>query len=529
LILTNNLFGTEIDQRAGALAAFALTMKAAAKRKLFLKNPVEPNVCVLDPISFSVDELNYLVIKDGDRHAEEAFWNQFAEADTFGALIRPNSGLAVRLAQHLTTLDDDGDLFRADALIRAQRVIGQATYLTREYAVVVANPPYMGSKQMNALLSQFMKDAFPESKSDLFAGFIERCLALLPRGGYAGMMTPFVWMFNSSYARLRDRLIHRDAIDSLVQLEYSGFDGATVPICAFVLCRGREGSVGAFIRLADFVGPAAQGPSALQIIQQDRAKLRGMASNGMDRHLYRVASADFATVPGSPVAFWLSEKMRAAFATGTPIGHVAAPRKGIDTGENAEFLRMWWEVSRSQLAIDRGPEGKWLPYNKGGGFRRWYGNREVVVNWEFDGAAIRARTGWASRKPTLRNLDFMKREGFSWGTVSSGGFSARYTPPGALFDNGGCTLFADQGLDRLGALLNSTTNDLFLGFLAPTLNFQPGDIALVPLAPGFNTFHVGSSECVNNAREDYDSFEDSWDFTWNPLVRQACDSAKPLD
>jgi type II restriction/modification system DNA methylase subunit YeeA len=224
LILANNLHGTEIDQRAGALAAFALTMKAAAKRKLFIKNPVEPNVCVLDPISFSADELSYLVTNDGDRQAEEAFWNLFAEADTFGSLIRPDAALTVRLAQHLTTLDDDGDLFRADALIRAQRVIGQATYLTREYAVVVANPPYMGSKQMNALLSQFMKDEFPDSKSDLFAAFIERCTNFAGPRGTVAMITMQSWMFLGSYEKLRASLLTKQQITSMLHLGARAFD-----------------------------------------------------------------------------------------------------------------------------------------------------------------------------------------------------------------------------------------------------------------------------------------------------------------
>ena len=175
LILTNNLHGTEIDQRAGSLAAFALTMKARARQRTFFNKHVEPNICVIQPISFTPDELDFLVTKDGDRQAEESFWNQFAEADTLGSLIQPDPDLTVRLARHLETLEDDGDMLVSDAFDRARIAIRQAEYLSPKYSVVVANPPYMGSKQMNGLLSQFMKDTYPDSKSDLFAGFIERC------------------------------------------------------------------------------------------------------------------------------------------------------------------------------------------------------------------------------------------------------------------------------------------------------------------------------------------------------------------
>lgn len=191
----------------------------------------------------------------------------------------------------------------------------------------------------------------------------------------------------------------------------------------------------------------------------------------------------------------------------------------MDTGENEAFLRFWWEVSRSRLSTDGTPGKKWYPYNKGGGFRRWYGNRESVINWESDGSAIRARSTWSSRKPTLRNQDYMLREGFSWGTISSGGFSARYSPRGALFDNGGCTLFADEELARLGALVNSSTADYYFAFLAPTLNFQPGDVGKLPIPPTFDRVAIEAERCVEISREDWDSHEGSFDFGHLRLVR----------
>ncbi|WP_141013089.1 BREX-1 system adenine-specific DNA-methyltransferase PglX [Nocardioides sambongensis] len=222
LILANNLYGTEIDPRAGALAAFALTMKAAAKRRLFLKDTVEPNICVPDPITFSPDELTYLITKDGERHAEEAVWNQFAEADTIGALIQPDAALVARLGRHLDTLTDRGDIFRADALEWARRVLAQAEYLLRRYAVVVANPPYMGSGNMGRALTEFVKSEYLEYKQDLYACFVRRGLDLTLPGGVVAMVTGDTWLSIKSFEDLRHNLLKTAAIKSLVHIRDSG-------------------------------------------------------------------------------------------------------------------------------------------------------------------------------------------------------------------------------------------------------------------------------------------------------------------
>ncbi|MED5811517.1 BREX-1 system adenine-specific DNA-methyltransferase PglX [Mycolicibacterium sp. 050232] len=511
LILANNLYGAEIDPRAGALAAFALTMKAAGMRKLFLKTPVAPNICVIEPISFTPDELNLLTTKDGDRDDEEAFWNQFRDADTLGSLIQPNADATARAAGVLERLKDQEATFYYDTLVRARKAVEQADLLSRKYSVVTANPPYMGSKNMDARLATYAMQDFPSSKSDLFAMFIERCLDLLPVGGYSGLMTPFVWMFIASYEALRKRLIRDDAIITLVQLEYSGFDGATVPVCAYVLRRGQSDHIGAFVRLADFVGPAVQGPKAYEVIQADRMRRAGRPSGGMDRHLYRIATSEFSKVPGTPIAYWLSDAMRAAFAKGRPLREGAEPRKGMDTGENARFLRGWWEVSRSKTSLTEFRSGYWVPYNKGGGFRRWYGYREFLVDWRSGGSEMRTRSG----------AKYFGREGWTWGTVTSGGFSIRYTPAGAAFDNGGCTLFSQNDLSVAALILNSTTADSILAAISPTLNFQPINVGAVPIMVSDALSSVADSavkELVSCSRADWDSFETSWDFTEAPWL-----------
>ena len=207
LILTHNLYGTEIDPRAGALAAFALTMKARAKQRMFFNRQVEPNVCVIEPISFSPDELDFLRTQGGDRHEEIAFWNQFEHADTFGSLIQPDSHATARLARHLTTLDDGGNIYKAEALAWAGRAITQAEYLTPRYSVVVANPPYMGGKNMDPALSEWVRAQWPAGKSDLFSAFMERSLSFVRPSGLIGMVTMQNWMFLSSFQKLRELIV----------------------------------------------------------------------------------------------------------------------------------------------------------------------------------------------------------------------------------------------------------------------------------------------------------------------------------
>jgi len=522
LIVTHNLYGTEIDPRAGALAAFALTMKAAARRKLFLKNPVEPNVCVLDPITFTSDELSYLVTKGGDRHAEEAFWNQFANADTFGSLIQSDPELTVRLADHLVALDDEGDILRAEVLHWAARVIDQATYLTRGYAVAVANPPYMGSKQMNALLSQFMKDEYPDSKSDLFAAFIERCTSFAAPRGAVAMITMQSWMFLSSYARLRDSLLAHQQIASMLHLGAKAFDsigGEVVSSTAFVLTNKPGKRAGSFVRLVDG-NSEAEKVSALHAALDARTR---------ESDFYQASRSDFASIPGTPIVYWLSEKMRAAFKTGRQLGDVAEPNQGLITADNDRFLRQWWEVSegrtglgcRSRVEASESHQ-RWFPYNKGGDFRRWYGNQEYVVNWEHDGDEIRAfgteDGGRARSRP--QNVDYYFKPTISWSDISSGAPSFRRFPWGFIHGNKGNSVFGSPLLlDRLLGVMNAPCATMILEALTPTMTASVGDVAKTPIPDSSAELSTSTIESlVAVAQTDWDTYEISWGFERNPLV-----------
>lgn len=526
LILTNNLYGVEIDPRAGALAAFALTMKARAKQRTFFKKQVEPSVCVLDPIRFTPDEINFLLTRGGAKHAEAAYWNQFARADLFGSLIQPDPELTVRLKQHIAQLDDGGDMLLADVLDLAERVIEQAEYLAQCYHVAVANPPYMGSSNMLSAAAAFAKEHFPDSKTDLFTMFIERCLGLTVEHGLTAMITMQSWMFLSSYEKLRERILSQAPLASMVHLGARAFDsigGEVVATTAFVLqCAGDEQAAAVYVRTVDGGDEAAKRRALLEAITDSACGWR-----------YSASAADLREVPGSPIAYWLSGSMRRAFLLGSRLGSVAAVRKGMVTTDNDRFVRQWYEVSRSKAGFGMSREEAkdsrrtWFPQVKGGSFRKWYGNLESVVNWRNDGEDLKRHIvqlyGGGSYTKEIRSEEFYFRRGIAWSKISTGELGARLLPEGALFNDASAVAFTGNvsDLNVMLAVLNSSACQELLRALAPTLNFSPGTIAEIPVAH-FDTvasdIESRTSFLISTAREDWDSFETSWDFMANPLV-----------
>ncbi|PJI93568.1 BREX-1 system adenine-specific DNA-methyltransferase PglX [Luteimicrobium subarcticum] len=538
LILSHNLYGIEIDPRAGALAAFALTMKAAARRKLFLKKPVAPNVRVLEPVKFTSDELDLLRpptigrvkrsrgtetldLFDPTRDEIDGFWNQFQHADTFGSLIRPDADLIAPLRTHVETLEDD-ILGAAELREAAENVLDQAEYLTQRYHVAIANPPYMGGKQMNPLLSQFMKNEYPDSKSDLFAGFIERCTGLALPHGAAAMITMQSWMFLSSYEKLRSSLLANQWITSMLHLGARAFDsvgGEVVSSTAFVLTNlpsESRNQAGSFIRLVDGNSES----------EKARALSAALSERTTDAGFHLASGDDFADVPGSPIVYWLSEKMRAVFTTGARLGTVASLAVGLQTGDNNRFLRQWWEVSGVRTAFsctsreDAAASGaRWFPYNKGGEFRKWYGNQDYVLNWENDGAEI------VDFKPrsVIRNPKTYFSPSVSWSDISSGEAAFRRYPAGFVHDSTGHSGFGGHAvLDQISLLLNSRYVMEVMQVLAPTMHFHIGYVGLVPVADGVRALATSAvDDLVETSREDWDISETSWNFAQDPLVALA--------
>jgi type II restriction/modification system DNA methylase subunit YeeA len=550
LILEHNLHGLDIDERAVQLASFAVLMKARAKNQRILRKPPKLNILTvrstrhisLDQFQTTGQSAKAAPISDYQLTLGsisgipqqlplmqpttapsvraypllDKLLKTFEDADHLGSLISPSEFDGVKLYAQLDEIETNTPIFVSE-IAKLREIIRQAELLSEKYWVVVANPPFMGGKRINPLLQEFLKEEYGDYKSDIFAAFIVRNFKLTVQNGQLGFMSPFVWMFLSSYEKLRKFLISEKTIVSLVKPSYTSFfESAIVPLVTFVVKNKFEDQKGIYVDLG-YLGSAESQP----------IKLKEAIANPDCGYLYYAKAADFAKIPGSAIAYWISQHEINSYNEGNLLQKNCYPKKGLDTGENDQFLRYWYEVEdcKSSLHCSANNRGlnsfaKWFPYNKGGDYRKWYGNREYLINWENDGIHLKSRLNRTSQKPTLRNQSFYFREGFTWTTVSSSNFSARYTPQGALFDNGGCTLFSETNLFVYGAFINSKVANRYLDFLAPTLNFQPGDIGNIlyrDLDQNTKTL-IFSQKLVSIAKSDWDHFETSWDFQSHPLL-----------
>ena len=390
--------------------------------------------------------------------------------------------------------------------------------IAMKFDAVIANPPYMGNKYLNPLLKEYLKKHYKGFEKDLFSAFMIRDLDFTKESGQLGFMSPFVWMFISSYEELRTHFIDNATLTSLIQLEYSGFDGATVPICTFTLAKAHiPNYTGSYIKLSDFKGHENQAPKTLEAIK-----------NPDCGWFYNAKPDDFKKISGSPVAYWVSDKVRDAFTSDMSFEEFGTPRQGLGTGNNARFTRCWFEVCIDDIFFDAKnnkealeSKRKWFPYTKGGGFRKWFGNELDVVNWEHDGSEIKeALKGMNPNIP--RSEEHYFKEGITWGLITSAEFSARYSKHGAIFDVGGSKAMpSKQNIYPALGLLNSKMSAVFLKTLNPTLNFQVGDIKRIPI----NLSKISSvstivEQTLNLAKTDWNNYETSWDFTENPLIRE---------
>lgn len=505
LILKYNLYGMEIDERAASLAAFALTMKARSRSRRFFKKQVEPNIQRIAPIPFEegdVADLNDLYQVDLDF----TVWNTYAKADVYGSLIQPPQEL-VDLAASAEDTEAETTLFDSLLRERVEEVFAQTRYLARKYAAVVANPPYMGAKNMSGELKQFVQDHYEDGKADLFAAFIYRLLGMVPEHGQLGFMTPYVWMFISSYEQMRQHIIRQEHISSLIQLEYSGFEGATVLICTFTLEKGHSDRKSAFVRLSDFVGAKQQGPRALGII--DAHNNEQSAHSGMRKYFFEVNQHEFAQIPGSPIVYWLGEQLRKTLIN--PASDTILFSDGlIKTGDNLQYLRLWWEL----ISTDVNNKSRYRFCAKGGKERNYYGNLNNVVKWDEE-----TRDYYRSDKVARISPKYLwDKEGITWTKISSRGGTFRLLRKEDIAETGGPSLFLKDNVDGndllsfIGVITSSLAPYILQG-LNPTLNYQTGDVLRFPLPikkeealPSLVHSMIGSS------KEDWDSFETSWDF-----------------
>ena len=391
--------------------------------------------------------------------------------------------------------------------------------LARSFDVVVANPPYMGSSSFNPFMSKWIKKQYPDSCKDLCTAFIERGYTLARKRGYDTMVTMQSWMFLGSFERMRNRIIDEKSTVTMAHLGPRAFDaigGEVVSVTANVLYNSSANAKGSYFRLVDIIGS-----------EPKRLKLLEAIQNPNCGWFYRADATTFHDIPGSPIAYWASKAILHAFRSGNPLAELARPRQGLATGDNNRFLRCWWEPSLEAIGLGKTSrtesiesEKKWFPCNKGGGFRKWYGNNSIVIDWENDGKALKEFPG-----SVIRNPDYYFREGMTWGTISSAKLSMRYSPSGFIPETKGSMCFAEQGKSIFAYLgiSNSSVEELLLTALAPTLDFHEGPLGKTPIpVNGLIQFDELIEQlvigCISLSRTDWDSQETSWDFKRNSLV-----------
>ena len=519
LILTHNLYGIEIDQRAGALAAFALTMKAREKYRRFLTGGkvVQPNICVLENISIDPEDLSAYMDKVGRdlfSGGLQGVVNQWEEADNFGSLIRPLVTDVSEVLEHLRERQLGEDLFLAGVHQKVLTALRQADYLSPKYHVVVANPPYMGTSGLNDSMREFSASFFEHSKEDLYCMFIERFAELSGNNGLAAFITMHSWMFGERYRRFRPRFLGENSILCLAHFGAHAFDsigGEVVQTAAAVSQAKQENASTVFHRLVD---------------GEDEAAKRGMLLEDANR--YVLECSRFAAIDGWPIVYWLPKEMLELFNTLPSFDDVATTRKGIVTGDNDRFIRYWFEVSSANTSLTSmsrdesvASQARWFPYTKGGTFRKWYGNQEFVVNWQNDGEEMRnnPHSSGTRNAGSNFNLDFIFREGITWNNISSSSFGFRLQPAGSLFDQKGSMLFS-KGISHLSLLayLNCSVASLALSGLCPTLDINSGSISKLPYDEGVVADTETIQRAVEIAESDWNASEMSPDFSTLPLI-----------
>lgn len=493
LILKHNLYGMEIDERAVSLAAFALTMKARSRSRRFFKKQVEPNIQRIAPISFEegeVAELNDLY----QVNLDSMVWNTYAKADVYGSLIQPPREL-VDLASSAEDTEDEITL--ADSLLRecADEVFAQTRYLARKYMAVVANPPYMGAKNMSAELKQFVQDHYEDVKADLYGCFYVRFLKFAMEYGLEGMVLGDTWMFIKTFEEMRKDLIKKRRIESFLHIRditnHPDIFGANA---AFIICPCYVShKKTTFIKLTQ-TGVVRKRFELLSILAADKSKAR-----------FEVNQHEFVQIPGSPIVYWLSEAVFKIFDR-----KIA---KGVTTGDNARFLRFWWEcycrtIQFDRISLQETPLQRWVPCDKGGGFRRWSGNNEYIVDWTENGEKLFDFPG-----STPRNREITFKNALACSKISSGQPSFRRRNHGFAYSDAAVALSDSTLLSELNCFLNSTTALTIMQALSPTLNFEVGQIRSLPCKFGISAnWRDREKELVSASEKDWDSFETSWDF-----------------
>lgn len=513
-IFRRNLTGIDIDTRAKQLAQFALLLKACQRDASFADCHCMPRVLDMPQPYPDKEHLtralaDYIMTDNGEAITELAdAVCLMDEADNLGSIMK--FGLSERTRNILAIRTEEYE----QQTMPAESVSGLLPYmriilaLTERYHALVMNPPYMGSGNMNVVLSNYVKKNYEAGKADLFSVFMQVAEERLAENGKYGMINMQSWMFLSSFEKLRTHLLETLQIDSMLHLGPRTFDelsGEVVQNTAFVVTRHTPYTTGTYFRLVD-------GKSC-----GDKERMFLAGENGYPH----VSQQNFEKIPGCPIGYWVSEKVSKAFESSC-IGDKMITREGMATADNDRFLRLWHEVSLNHISMFNKTSDKWYPYNKGGGFRKWFGNRDYLVNWSNDGYDIKHNIDPTTGRIRSHNYngEYAFKKCGTWSAISSGTFAIRYCEEGFLWDSKGASGFSDNYLEYIIGLLNSKVSSKFLAVLAPTLDYKVGDIIRVPLIQQ-NKVTIDSlvSQNISISKSDWDAHETSWDFKENELVR----------
>ena len=524
LILTNNIYGIDIDPRCKQLAAFALTMKARAYHSRYLRRAVMPNTIALEAIEHDV------IASTGAWSSKSTMW-QFENVDTIGSLLQIDP-------KECSKIQVESGLFGT----RQQQLKTQAEYLSQKYHCVVTNPPYLG-KGFCDVLKNYVNKYYAEGKADLCTCFTLRQGDFTAKNGYYANIIPPSWMFLSTFEKLRRSIIENQTIQSLLHLSRGVFGADFGSVSCVIQNNKTENACGTYFRLIERTFQEFDERHLQQLYLKTLAnhdfkflfanytknvKEIGHSENGAKIYYPNINQSNFEKIPGCPIVYWVSENIRETFTRNLPLSAVCKPTQGLATADNGRFLRSWFEVNIERIgfgqknAASAAESGKkWFPYNKGGAFRKWYGNQEYIVNWENDGTEIRNFKGSVVRNPTT----YFKNS-ISWSKISAGNIAFRSYPNGFIYDVAGTSLFPfdETKYNYYIGVVNSNTIRHILKIMSPTLNFEVGQIATLPIADN-NSASISYcvSNCIATSKLDWDAHETSWDFKWNPLLERMND------
>ena len=527
-ILENNIYGLDIDKRAYQLAYFALMMKAREYYKRIFSKKLELNICYTRESNDINKEIIDFISNGNDKIKDELdlIYNLFLDAREYGSLIEAPKIDYNKIKNRLLEIENTDfynlfdELKKEEIKNKFYYVIKTSEILSKKYEVVATNPPYMGSSMMDSKLSKYTKKNYPDSKSDMFAVFIEKCNSLTAENGFCSMITMHAWMFLSSYEKLREKMTLIEILN-MVHLGTRAFDeigGEVVQTTVWIQRKNKINNFkGSYIRLVDFPGEENKKNKFLEILK-----------NKDKKYYFRKAKENFEKIPGMPIGYWVSDKVREIFETNTFFSEYGNTKKGVLTGNDLKYTRIWHEVSLKKIGFFLKNYGemieknyKWIPATSGGSFRKWYGNLEILINMENDSYEIKYCNNNNFR---LRDNVYYFKKCITWSEVSSKLLSNRFVPEGILFGNSGPTCFVeDNNLLYISSFLNSAISMNFLKFLSPTLTFGPEQIKRLPLI-----FSKSSKmkEKIDNlvqqnidiSKEEWDSRETSWDFEKLSLI-----------